>query len=52
MVPADQVLNASHPIRAQIENRLVVELELLLRERITQIKLELSPGMHLPIHFH
>ena len=37
MVPAQQGLEATHPIDRQIEDRLIPDLQFLPRDRLTQV---------------
>src|SRR5882724_6680876 len=50
MIPAQQRLAARDAIRAEIDDRLVLDLELAVPERLAQILLELAARMHQRIH--
>src|SRR5260370_15799729 len=47
MVPADQRLKSADLVAREIHHRLVIELELLGRQRLAQILLDDAAGLHL-----
>src|SRR5260370_20936608 len=49
MVPADQRLESADLVAREIHHRLVIELELLGRQRLAQILLDDAAGLALPI---
>ena len=50
MVPPRERLEAGHDIAAQIDDRLVVQLELAALDRLAQIHLDLAPVVDLLVH--
>jgi len=51
MAPADQRLEPADLVARQIDDRLVVEFELALRQRLAQVAFHGAPGQHLHVHF-
>src|ERR1700732_3474779 len=50
MMPAHQCFAATDLIRLEVDNRLVIDLELAPRERLTEVELEIAPDRHARIH--
>ena len=50
MVPAQQRLEADHPTRVQLDERLVVEIELVGVEGALEVGLQLQPGQRGGVH--
>ena len=50
MMPAQQRFAAADLVAFQIDQRLVVQLELVVRERLAQVELERAARLHARVH--
>src|SRR5262245_38283094 len=50
MVPAQQRLEARNPAGLQVQDRLVMDLELAVSDRLAQIELERAARLHSLVH--
>ena len=50
MVPAQQRLEAADLVAREVDERLVVELELAVGQRLAQIDLQLAARLHVGVH--
>src|SRR6516165_8792062 len=49
MMPAQQRLTAENLVVLEVDERLIVELELTIGERVAHVPLQLAPGAHQPV---